>query len=82
MLSDDEVRLRFGDEARISRRAGFVLVHLDQPTPARIRRRTAAFDPDKYFDPDCPLCRIQRSQGLVVFDDYGDGAADEEILLE
>ncbi len=81
MISKKEVRRRFGDTAVISRTGGFLLVHLDRPTPELVGERTAAFKPEDYFDPDCPLCELQRAQGLVVFDDYGDNA-DEEILLE
>ena len=81
MLSDEEIRRRYGDEAVISRRRGVVLVHLDHPDQALVNERTEEFDPDEFFEPECPLCQLQRSQGVVVFDDYGDDF-EEEILLE
>jgi hypothetical protein len=81
MITDQEVRRRYGADAIVSRHAGFVLVHLDRPSARQVRNRTRRFDPDRFFDPDCPLCRIQRASGVVVFDDYGDAGA-EDILLE
>lgn len=80
MLQDREVRRRFGASAVVSRAAGFVLVHLDNPPPEVIHARTARFDPEDYFDEDCPMCEIQRAQGLVIFDDYGDSNAEEIIV--
>ena len=81
MLSDKEVRRRYGDEAVISRSCGFVLVHLDQPVAELVRERTATFDPDDYFEPGCPMCDVQRAERLVIFDAYGN-SPEEEILLE
>jgi hypothetical protein len=80
MISDDEIRARYGSAALISRKAHFVLVHLDRPTADAMRLRTEAFDPSTYFQEDCPLCAIQRAQGIVVFDADPDDA--EEILIE
>ena len=81
MISDEEVRRRYGDKAVISRRCGMVLVHLDHPDQDLVNERTEDFDPDEFFEPECPLCQLQRSQGVVVFDNYGDDCT-EEILLE
>jgi hypothetical protein len=78
MLTDEEVRARYGAAAIISRTGRFVLVHLDTPSDETVRRRTRQFDPDVYFEADCPLCAIQRSQGVFVFDHYPD---DEENIL-
>ena len=80
MLSDDEVRSRYGAHAIVSRKDDFVLVHLDQPDDRRVQERTEAFDPRDYFDPDCPLCALQWASGVYVFDDFP--ADDEEILIE
>jgi len=80
MLSDDAVRRRFGASARVSRTQGFVLVHLDDPSQAEIRRRTRGFDPDRFFEPDCPLCAIQRARRVVVFETWPQDA--EEIDLD
>ena len=81
MLSDEEVRSRYGADVAISRKGEFVLVHLDRPTPEMICTRTDEFDPDEYFDDDCPICAMQKSEGVLFFDDFM-FADDEEILLE
>ena len=81
MLSDHEVRSRYGADVAISRKGTFILVHLDRPTPEMIRVRTVEFDPDDYFDDDCPLCAMQKGGGVIVFDDFPFDD-DEEILLE
>ncbi len=80
MFSDDEIRARYGAHAIVSRKDGFVLVHLDQPDRTLVRSRTKDFDSREYFEPDCPLCAIQRARGIYVFDDISDD--EEEILLE
>jgi hypothetical protein len=80
MIPDDQIRSRYGPHAVISRTGRFVLVHLDAPPDEIVRNRTDQFDPDAYFEAGCPLCQIQRSTGVVVFDTYPE---DEEwVLLE
>ena len=81
MLSDAEVRLLYGSSAVISRKGTFVLVHLDRPSTALVRVRTREFDPDDYFDKDCPVCAIQREGGVIVFDEFSYDD-DEDILVE
>jgi hypothetical protein len=81
MISNDELRQRYGDDAIISRASEFVLVHLDHPSDEVVDTRTAGFDPDDYLDPECPLCQILRAGGVFVFDGYGEDCEDE-ILLE
>lgn len=77
----DEVRARYGPAAVVSQKGSFVLVHLDSPHADVIRKRTEEFDPDIVFDESCPLCRLQRSRGVFVFDDFPEDE-DEWILLE
>ncbi len=81
MLSDEEVRSRYGADVTISRKGSYVLVHLDHPTLETICARTDEFDPDDYFDDDCPLCAMQKGEGAIIYDDFL-FADDEEILLE
>jgi len=64
-----EIRAMYGDHAVVSRKGTFILVHLDRPTPARLRERTREFDPALHFCPDCPLCQMLKEGGVVVFDD-------------
>jgi hypothetical protein len=80
MLSDEEIFFMYGKSAVISRKGSFTLVHLDRPSAELIRCRTEEFDPDDYFEDDCPLCRMLRNGGIIIFDEgfY----EDEEILLE
>ena len=68
-LSDAEIRALYGQDAVISRKALFTLVHLDSPSPAVVRQRRREFDPAKFFCADCPLCRLLRESGVIVFDD-------------
>lgn len=69
MLSNKEIRALYGASAVISRKGAFVLVHLDQPSRALIRKRRREFDPAKFFCSDCPLCQLLRKSGIVVFND-------------
>jgi len=69
MLSNKEIRALYGQNAVISRKDSFILVHLDSPSPAEVRRRRAEFDPVDFFCPDCPLCQILKESGIVVFDE-------------
>jgi hypothetical protein len=80
MISDQEIFLLYGKNAVISRRGRFVFVHLDRPSKTLVRSRMRDFDPDEFFEKDCPICRMQRDSGVVVFDDSG--YEDEQILLE
>jgi hypothetical protein len=81
MLSDEEVFLMYGKNVSISRKGSFTLVHLDRPSLELIRHRTEQFRPEDYFDDDCWLCRLQREEGVIVFDDDS-SYEDEDILLE
>jgi len=67
MLSDEEVRSRYGADVAISRKGSYVLVHLDHPTREMIHARTDKFDPDDYFDDDCLLCTMQKSEGAIIY---------------
>ena len=69
MLSNKEIRALYGKSAVISRKASFILVHLDKPSPATVRRRREEFDPDEFFCEDCPLCQVLKESGIVVFDE-------------
>lgn len=69
MLSNKEIRALYGKNAVISRKSSFVLVHLDNPSRATVRKRRRDFDPAEFFCPDCPLCQLLRESGIVVFDD-------------
>lgn len=70
MHDEDAIRDRFGPDVVLSRKGDFLLVHLDAPDSAEVRGRTAAFDPDAWFEPGCPLCEIQRARKVFVFDRY------------
>ena len=69
MLSNKEILALYGSKAVVSRKGAFVLVHLDSPSTATIRRRRREFDPARFFCPDCPLCQLLKKSGIVVFDD-------------
>jgi hypothetical protein len=68
-MSDAEVRALYGGNAVISRKAGFTLVHLDNPSPEVVRHRRREFDPVTFFCPDCPLCGLMKESGVIVFDE-------------
>lgn len=80
MLSDEEIFLMYGRNAIISRTGAFTLVHLDRPSAELVRVRTETFDPDDFFDCDCPICGLSKDGGIVIFDDSA--YDEEEILLE
>jgi hypothetical protein len=80
MVSTKELRSIYGKEAVISRKDGFVFVHLDRPSARVVRARTKKFDPDSYFFDDCPLCQMAREGGVIVFDDFD--PEEEDVLLE
>ena len=69
MLSNKEIRALYGKNAAISRKGAFILVHLDRPSAAVIRRRRREFKPSDVFCADCPLCQMLKDSGIVVFDD-------------
>jgi hypothetical protein len=69
MFSNKDIRALYGKHAVISRKSGFILVHLDRPSAATIRRRRREFDPRQVFCADCPLCQMLKESGVVVFDD-------------
>ena len=81
MISKKGIRLLFGQNAIISRKGCFVLVHLDRPSRALVRARTRDFDPDEFFDSDCPICQTQKDGGIVVFDDALLDLPSEEIVM-
>ena len=81
MISDEEILLLYGKNAIISRKGRFVLVHLDRPSRAVVRARTREFDPETFFDGNCPVCRMQMEGGIIVYDEFSYDD-DEEILLE
>ena len=80
MFSDEEIRFTYGKNVCISRKNGFVLVHLDRPSAALVRARTEEFDPDEFFCQDCPLCQLAKESGVVVFDDTA--IEEDDVLLE
>jgi hypothetical protein len=69
MVTPEEIRLIYGENAVISRKGAFTLVHLDRPSKAVVRARTRAFDPSTYFLDDCPLCQLAREGGVIVYDE-------------
>ena len=81
MMSDDEIRLLYGKKTIVSRKDRFVFVHLDRPSPAVVRARTEEFDPDEYFERECPICAIQRAGGVIVFDEFS-ADNDEDIVVD
>lgn len=69
--SDEELRKYFGEEAVITRVGRFNLIHLDHPSEEELSRRIRDFDPDRYLDPQCQLCRLLREQGgSFVYDQF------------
>ena len=79
MLSNKEIRALYGPKAIIFRKGAFVLVHLDEPSRATVRRRRSEFDPAEFFCPDCPLCEVLKESGIIVFDE---SIFDEETMSE
>jgi len=67
--SEAELRVLYGRNAVISRKALFTLVHLDTPSPGVVRQRRREFDPATFFCEDCPLCELMKKSGVVVFDE-------------
>ena len=75
-MTISEAQAVYGD-VPMTRKAGFVLVHLDKQ-PAKVRTlRTRQFDPDKFFVHDCPLCRATRAQGVIVYDAIDNAAVSQ-----
>lgn len=69
MPSNKEIRAFYGSEAVISRKGSFVLVHLDRPSAATVRKRSREFDPQEFFCAECPLCQMLKESGVVIYDD-------------
>ena len=69
MISNKEIRALYGSKAVVSRKGSFVLVHLDNPSRATIKKRRQEFDPSEFFCSDCPLCQLLKESGIVVFDE-------------
>jgi hypothetical protein len=68
--NDEDLKMIFGEDARVTRIGKFNLIHLDNPDPVELARRIEEFDPDEIFEDDCPLCKMLREQGgNVVYDD-------------
>jgi len=80
MLSDNEILFLYGNDAVISRKGRFTLVHLDRPSADLVRVRTETFDPEEFFNCDCRICQLTKEGGVVIFDDAA--YEDEDILLE
>jgi hypothetical protein len=80
MLSDEEILFMYGNNAVISRKGRFTLVHLDRPSAQIVHARTEGFDPEEFFKCDCRICQLTKEGGIVIFDDSA--YDDEEILLE
>jgi len=80
MLSDNEIFFLYGNDAVISRKGRFTLVHLDRPSAGLVRVRTEAFNPEEFFKCDCRICQLTKEGGVVIFDDSA--YEDEDILLE
>ncbi len=69
--TDESLRQMFGENAIITRVGRFNLVHLDNPDEGELERRIRDFDPDEYFEADCPLCRLMREEGgNIVYDEF------------
>ena len=68
-VSDADLRVLYGRNAVISRKARFTLVHLDNPSPEVVRQRRREFDPATFFCGDCPLCELMKESGVIVFDE-------------
>jgi hypothetical protein len=67
--TDEDLKRRYGERARISRLGRYTLIHLDSPPEAEIAKRVAEFDPANFFYDDCPLCALAMSEGgHVVYD--------------
>lgn len=70
--SEQSLKRRYGEHIKISRVGKFNLIHLDNPDEETIKQREEEFNPDEYFDDDCPLCKISKEQGGdIVFDGCG-----------
>jgi len=69
MISDRELRLIYGKNIAISKKASFVLVHLDRPSARLIRERTEEFNPDTFFCDRCPFCQKVKDSGVLIFND-------------
>jgi hypothetical protein len=69
MISEQELRLIYGNDISISRKGPFLLLHLDRPSESILLERTTEFDPDRFFCENCPLCQIVRESGVVIFND-------------
>jgi len=80
MLSDNEIFFLYGNDAVISRKERFTLVHLDRPSAELVRVRTERFNPEEFFKCDCRICQLTKEGGVVIFDDSV--YEDEDILLE
>ena len=75
--NDEELKAIFGEHALVSRVGNFNLVHLDHPSPEEIQMRIDQFDPEDFFEDDCPLCRMLREQGCNIVYDDGSGWLDD-----
>ena len=81
MLSKGEIALLYGKNAIVSRKGRFTLVHLDRPSRAVVRARTREFDPQEFFEQDCPVCKVIEEGGVVIFDD-ADYGHEEEVRMD
>src|SRR5690349_1976138 len=62
-VSDAQLRVLYGENAVISKKVRFTLVHLDNPSPEVIRQRRREFDPATFFCGDCPLFGLMKESG-------------------
>ncbi len=67
--SERDLKKMFGKDAVISRIGKFNLIHLDNPSPKEEARRIKHFDPDIFFEDDCPICSmLKKKGGNVIYD--------------
>ena len=67
--SDVELRALYGKNTVISRKGLFALIHLDNPSREVVRQRRREFDPATFFCEDCPLCKLMKESGVIVFNE-------------
>jgi len=63
--SDAELKRIYGQHAIISRVGNYNLIHLDYPSPEKIRQRIEEVKSETFQaeEDDCPLCRMQKEMG-------------------
>lgn len=70
-MTAESIQDRFGDVPVdywvADDKSPFALIHLDSPTAATREERIEQFDPDGYYDVDCPLCQRDRVDRIAVY---------------